>query len=134
MKRANVEIGDIAGNFNVVTGYRSVMVDYRVYYEHRLAYAFIFGKFPPRKLTIDHINGKRHDNRISNLRLLLLADNVRNRTHLNKNNTSGANGVSYNRNRKKWHAYIMFNRKNMTIGWFDSLKEAKVAREAFYVG
>jgi|SRR5215831_3041045 len=132
IKRANMEVGERAGNFNVATGYRSVMVDYKVYYEHRLAYAFIFGKFPPKKLTIDHINGKRDDNRIANLRLLPQADNSRSRTRLNKNNTSGVNGVSWNRQKRVWIASIMINRKSKRIGAFATLARAKTAREEFY--
>jgi len=132
IKRANMEVGERAGNFNVATGYRSVMVDYKVYYEHRLAYAFIFGKFPPKNLTIDHINGKMDDNRIANLRLLPQADNSRSRTRLNKNNTSGVNGVSWNRQKRVWIASIMINRKSKRIGAFATLARAKTAREEFY--
>lgn len=134
INRANKKVGERAGNFNVATGYRTVMVSYKAYYEHRLAWAFVHGKFPRRGMVVDHINGKRDDNRIKNIRVTLQADNMRHRTRLNTNNTSGVNGVSYDRERRKWHAAIMVNRKTIHLGRFNTLVGAKAMREQFHVG
>jgi len=128
IKRANMEVGERAGNLHPVLGYRTVMVDYKAYYEHRLAWAFVHGKFP--RLTIDHVNGKRDDNRIKNLRVLSNADNVRHRVRLNKNNKSGVNGVWYDHTRKKWTAKIVVNRRQKYLGRFATFAEAKAVREA----
>ena len=47
---------------------------------------------------------------------------------LNSNNTSGVSGVSYNKNKKKWVAYIKFQRKNISLGTFCTKAEAIQAR------
>jgi len=45
------------------------------------------------------------------------------------NNTSGVRGVSWHKGRGKWCARIMFQGKSISLGYFDSLDEAKKARE-----
>lgn len=48
-----------------------------------------------------------------------------------RRNTSGVKGVSYDRNRNKWSAEIMFQRKRYRLGRYDTLeKAAKVRKEA----
>lgn len=56
---------------------------------------------------------------------------------VNKNNTSGYKGVTYNKERKKWIAQITFKHKNHNLGRFDRKEEAIEARkegEEFYFG
>jgi hypothetical protein len=45
------------------------------------------------------------------------------------NNTSGRRGVSFNRRRQKWEAYIRFSGKHYHLGHFDEFKDAVKARE-----
>jgi hypothetical protein len=45
-------------------------------------------------LMADHINNKRFDNRMDNIRIVTASENSRNRT-INSNNTSGKQGVLY---------------------------------------
>jgi hypothetical protein len=52
---------------------------------------------------IDHINGNKLDNKLSNLRIVDGSGNQRNRK-INSNNTSGVVGVSFNRSTKTWNA------------------------------
>lgn len=47
---------------------------------------------------------------------------------LNSNNTSGFRGVSYDKTRNKWRAYIKLQYKNKHLGRFDTFKEAAQAR------
>lgn len=45
------------------------------------------------------------------------------------NNTSGVSGVYWNRTCKKWHARIQASGVNNNLGYFESLEDAKEARE-----
>lgn len=47
---------------------------------------------------------------------------------INSNNTSGVTGVSYNKSKGKWVAYIKLQGKNINLGTFNSKDEAVQAR------
>src|SRR6266436_6601559 len=92
LDRANKKAGEKAGNVGP-NGYCTICVNYRVYYAHHLAFVLSGQEFLPANVHIDHINGNRSDNRITNLRVVTPSKNCLNRTRLNKNNSSGAAGV-----------------------------------------
>lgn len=77
---------------------------------------------------IDHINGDGLDNQKSNLRLANKSENARN-CKLQKNNTSGFRGVSFQKQLRKWMAYIKLNNKRVYIGVFFTKEEAAYARD-----
>lgn len=79
---------------------------------------------PAKGLVTDHINGDGLDNRRENLRICTTAENMRNRTRLNKNNKSGFKGVSWQEDHSAWRATVMFNRKQYFGGFYDTVKEA----------
>lgn len=81
---------------------------------------------PKGKLT-DHVNGNKLDNRRLNLRLCSPSENQKNQKK-NKANTSGFKGVSWDKERKKWAAYINANGRLYHLGRF-SIK--RVAAEAY---
>ena len=56
--------GSIAGTV-LPTGYRLVRVDYARFLAHRLAWFYVYGEWPEE---IDHINRRKDDNRLVNLR------------------------------------------------------------------
>lgn len=85
------------------------------------------GSWP--KGVIDHINGDPSDNRFSNLREATQSQNCAN-ARKSKNNTSGVKGVHWDRVNKKWRATIMHKRRQITIGRFDTIKQAAAAYEA----
>lgn len=97
------------------------------YKAHRVAWLLTYGRWPDN--CIDHINGDRSDNRISNLRDVSKADNARNAKR-RVNCTSGVTGVHWNRARQKWRAIIHFNKRCIHLGLFDTIEEAAAAREA----
>ena len=47
------------------TGYKLLKIDYRQYREHRLIWLYVHGTLPK---TLDHIDGDKTNNHISNLR------------------------------------------------------------------
>lgn len=77
----------------------------------------------PTGLEVDHINLDTLDNRRSNLRVATRSQNAANRRR-QSNNSSGYKGVSWNKERKKWHAYICVGRKHITLGRFNSIVQA----------
>lgn len=46
-------------------------------------------------------------------------------------NSSGVRGVSYDKAKKKWEVKLQKNRQRVRVGFFDSLKEAMLAREDY---
>ena len=79
----------------------------------------------PKGMYTDHINHDTLDNRKCNLRICTNQENSFN-SKLNKNNTSGYKGVSWEERRKKWRASINKNQKQIHSRYFDNeLKAAK---------
>ena len=119
-KNQHAKIGEVAGTLHP-SGYRYVKINEKPYPEHRLAWLYVYGKWPED--MIDHINGFKDDNRIENLREATRSENFCNRTKYN-NNTSGIKGVCWHKISKKWQARIRINNKNKHLGLFDSPEEA----------
>jgi hypothetical protein len=67
--------GKAAGNTDR-HGYRRIHVQYRLCWAHRLAWLYVHGVAPQPPFEIDHIDGKKWNNRIANLRLVTRSDNV----------------------------------------------------------
>ena len=118
-------IGERAGSVNS-GGYRKIMLNNKSYPEHQLAWMLFYGEHPNGE--IDHINHKKDDNRISNLRSVSHSENVRNKPKM-KNNTSGYNGVTWCKQKTKWQAYIRINKILKHLGFFSNKNEAIIARK-----
>jgi hypothetical protein len=127
--RANKKAGDRAGRIGK-NGYADVCVDYKRHYVHRIAIAFETGEFPTKGMHVDHINGDPLDNRLSNLRVVTVEQNIFHRTKTNRNNTSGVRGVYRSPKNGRFVAFIHENTKKRHIGVFDTLEAASAAREA----
>lgn len=97
---------------------------------HRVIYAMHHGKWPEGH--VDHINGVRDDNRISNLRDVSRFQNAQNTT-LYRNNTSGQMGVRMHRG--LWISEIHVKGYHIKIGKFlkkaDAIEARKKAETAF---
>lgn len=89
---------------------------------HRLAWRIAHGEWPD--LQIDHINGVKTDNRVSNLRLATNSENNCNRP-AQSNNRLGIRGVRFNNNR--YQALICKDRKQFVLGSFKTAEEAHAA-------
>jgi len=79
---------------------------------------------PKKSMIVDHINGKRHDNRRSNLRYLPESKNGQN-LHLKKENKSSKyRGVSYDKKAKKYIAQIRIDNVRHYLGQYNTEIEA----------
>ena len=122
-KVSNIKKGAIAGTLHH-SGYYQIRINKKIYLSHRLAWFYIHGYFPN---LIDHINGIGIDNKLCNLREATYSQNNCNKK-LTKS-TSGIKGVCWDKNKSKWVARIMFNKKTINLGRFDDLKKAKLMVE-----
>lgn len=119
------KVGAIAGNKNK-RGYITIGVDRSIVRAHRLAWYYHYGQFP--QYSIDHINGIRHDNRICNLRDVSNTVNTENQKRApSHNRSSGALGVSREKNHRRWRAVIQTNGQQKHIGYYDTIEEAQNA-------
>jgi len=121
VSRGNVKAGKVAG-FTEVNGYLIIRINNNNYYAHRLVWLFITGNFPS---VIDHINGVRNDNRLSNLRECTDQQNQWNHKNYSTN-TSGIKGVSWNTRMQKWKVAIRTEIGIIHLGYFKSLDDAKL--------
>lgn len=92
---------------------------------HRVAWAIANGAWPVGE--IDHINGIRTDNRLSNLRDVPKEINGRNQK-LHVTNTSGVAGVSFKKDKGLWRARIRIDGRMKTVGTYASFDRAVEAR------
>ena len=119
-----VKKGDTAGSSNK-NGYLYFSVESRRQYNHRLAFLYVEGYFPEHH--VDHKNGKRDDNRWSNLRHVSRSCNFQNQK-IGSRNTSGYTGVAWNALTNSWRSYIGLNKKLIYIGLYPTPEEAAIAR------
>ena len=108
-------------------GYLSVHVDGKNYLIHRLVWLYIYGEWPEK--FIDHVNGRKADNRLRNLRLATREENNRN-CGIRSHNKTGYKGVTWLAKPKKWMAQIRVDRKQIFLGNFDCPKKAHSAYAA----
>ncbi len=103
-------------------GYLIIGVDHKYYRAHRLAWLYVHGEWPND--GIDHINGDKVDNRISNLRAATQAQNLQNISKANRNSKSGLRGTSWNSGNNKWRAEILVDGKRKHLGYFEQAEQA----------
>ena len=119
-----------AGSYNQ-KGYLRIQLQSGKFVASRLAWLLHYGEWPEK--TVDHINGNPSDDRIDNLRLATDSEQQWNKG-INRNNTSGIKGVSFNKRRNEaglspWEVYITVYYKRIHIGFFNDLEDAIEARQ-----
>lgn len=107
------------------SGYMVGKIDRVTFQAHRVIWALYYGAWPDGQ--IDHVNGVKAANRISNLRVVTNQENLRNQ-QMRRNNTSGVTGVYWHKGNGAWKAQIMVSGKYLHLGYFDSLEEATGVR------
>jgi hypothetical protein len=125
-KANRTKVGDVAGwSYN---GYREIEINNKAYKAHRLAWLYVYGEMP--KKLIDHIDGNRSNNKISNLREATYQENSEN-YKTPKTNKSGVKNVSWYKSLNKWVVSISIRKTKKTVGYYDDLELAElVAIEA----
>lgn len=121
VKRDGDPVGSLTGRYLTVRYCGSL------YLIHRIIYESANGAIPPG-MEIDHIDHDELNNKISNLRLVSRTENMRNRS-LSKNNTSGVNGVSWDKVNNKWRVSFTTDGKTRTVGRFEDLDSAIQCRK-----
>lgn len=107
-------------------GYLRISILGNKYLLHRVLWAIVKGRWPTEE--IDHLKGKRSDNRIIKLREANSGENGKNQK-LPISNTSGVHGVHWHKASKKWKAEITVNGKKLYLGIFTSLTTAVRVRK-----
>lgn len=93
---------------------------------HLIAWFLTYGEWVPSGMELDHIDGDRRNNKLSNLRLATFSQNTRNRSKRVGNYTSQYKGVRrrpYNR----WEAEIHYQNVRKRLGSFTTEVEAAQA-------
>lgn len=118
--RGSAKAGAIAG-YRRRQGYLMIRVGRHLYYAHRLVWLYMHGKWPDDQ--IDHINGVRDDNRLSNLREATPAQNMQNM----RNKKDGLPGSYRDKKSGRWVSRIGVGGEVRYLGRFDTAEEAHEA-------
>lgn len=114
----------VAAGYLSPSGYVIIGVDGVLYRAHRLAWLYMFGKWPVHE--IDHLNQIKTDNRIENLRDVERAHNEANKSAASSVSISGVRGVSP-RPDGAFVARIARRRKLIHLGAFHNISDAEAA-------
>lgn len=115
---------DATGTYDA-DGYENVHFLGRTYRIHRIAWLLHYKKWPDN--IIDHINGNRSDNKISNLRDATHSINAQNIKKAPAHSSTGFLGATLNKRSGKYAAQIVIAGKKTHLGYFATPEEAHQA-------
>jgi len=107
-------------------GYLMVKINGIKYFAHRLVWVISYGCWPEQQ--IDHKDGDKLNNRISNIRLATSAQNNQNKNK-RRDNTSGHPGVYWYHRHQKWGASIRVDGKQINLGFYVAFEDAVFKRK-----
>lgn len=122
-----VNKGDAAGNLDN-KGYVRIQYSGVRYLRGRIIWEMYNGEIPPG-MEIDHKDGNSQNDKLSNLRLVTHVVNSKNRS-IRSDNTTGATGVYFHKPSGRWRARITINGVKRHLGMFDTIEDAKAARDS----
>jgi hypothetical protein len=114
----NVAKGSLAGKIQA-NGYRRIRYQGKDYLAHRLAWYLYYGDWPSK--TIDHLDGNKLNNSISNLEDVSMRINTVRRS----SNTELPTGVC--RQNGRYRAQKWYQGKNLFLGYYNTPEEAHQA-------
>jgi hypothetical protein len=120
--RYRVKAGDRAGSVSPSTGYRVIRLLQKNYGEHRLAWFYMKGEWPPAEIDHDDLN--RQNNKWSNLRSASSSQNKTNR----RGRGAYQKGVCFHKASGLFTSRIYSNGKQISLGCF---KTPELAHEAY---
>jgi hypothetical protein len=102
-------------------GYLKASVRGKTFLLHRLAIQHATGEWPTKH--VDHINGVKTDNRLSNLRVV---DQQLNNENYRRPRPSKRGGLplGVTKSNSRWAAYITVSGKNLYLGTYDTPEQA----------
>jgi len=112
------------------TGYMNMGIGSRSYLVHRIIAQAFLSDFD-ELLEVDHVDGNKANNDISNLRMASRGDNLRAHVTKKEGCTSKYRGVSWSKGSKRWVANCTINHKFKYLGYFNDEREAAIARDAY---
>lgn len=124
--KRGITVGRPCGR-NTGDSYIQTMINRQWFSNHHLIWLIEHNEWP--KGILDHRDGNKRNNHISNLRETTYSGNSRN-CKKKVNNTSGVTGVVWHPQYKKWWARINIDGKTISLGMFDCKYLAGAARRA----
>jgi hypothetical protein len=116
--------GDRAGSLCPTTKYIRIIIDHKRVKAHRLAWFYSYGEWPG---LLDHEDGVKSNNKLSNLRECSTSENAENQGRFSSNKL-GARGVQFKAGRSKpYQAKITVCGKIRTLGHYATVSEASDA-------
>lgn len=103
-------------------GYTRIGILGSLYYSHRIIVAMLHG-VDPGDSDVDHANRDKTCNAPLNLRTATHGANIHN-AKIRIDNSSGARGVTWRSDMKKWHVRIGFEGKFIHLGYFSRFDKA----------
>lgn len=127
-RSSKTSIGDWVGTLDRVSEsceYWKVWFEGRFYKVSRVIY-FLHTNVDPYEFEVDHIDKNTLNNNVDNLRMLNSSEQKHNMS-LRADNKSGARGVTWSKNAKKWRAQIRVDNRYIHLGYYNCLIEAAIA-------
>ena len=107
-------------------GYRQINIGGDTFQVHRLV-AMAFLPDWNENLQVDHVNGERSDNRLSNLRMVTPRENQMAFRRKHEGASSKFRGVSWHKRTQEWYASIKTDGNRQNLGCFTSEEDAAKA-------
>lgn len=106
---------------------RLMTINNNVYKYHRIIWLYVYGEYLKDHELIDHIDGDKRNNKLTNLRLVNKSQNAQNIKKAPIHNRSGVLGATWSSQKGKYISCIVINGKKIYLGCFKEAQEAGAA-------